>query len=903
VGFEVSRPLFVGAGVLALVIIVAIWLLFPPPLSRGRARISLAMRTLIVLLLTASLAGFQVQTQPSSQSLLVAADLSASVQSALDTEAAAVRNILQQRRGDDRAGVLAFGRDPQVEVNVSKDPQFGEFQSQPNPHYTDLASALQLGGSILPDDSRRHIVVISDGRANLGDAVAEARLLRAEGVRVDTYALPVPLGPEAYVDRLDAPKTLTQGGQADAQALIVSNTATHATVRWYLDRTLVDTVTMDLPAGETAVQQTVKPAEPGFHTVRVVIDPVRDTYAENNLGEALIQVVGPPRVLLVENTPGEAHSLETALHSTGIGTASITPDQLPRSAADLAAYQAVVLVNIPAASLGNDGMALLQASVRDLGMGLVVIGGSDSYGPGGYAGTPLETALPVQIQLPQDIQKPPVAVVMVLESTESPQGDQVLRGAAQSVVDQLTPRDLVGVSNGFGGTFVVQLAPLSNKSAVKNQINGMSLSDPMSYAPDLAAAEQALIQQKAAIKHVILLGDGDAQDNYQPLITRMHNEGITVSTVAIESFGSDIQMMQNMAGWGHGRFYQSNSAADVPEIFLKETREALKPWIVEGRIAPQLASLANVIPGVPLDSFPPLSGYVASTPRAAADVVLKSPQGDPLLATWQYGLGRVMAWTSDAQGRWTADLLRWPDANKFFGDIVHASLPQPGDPALQIETHVQGDHTHLLVTGPTTSGASVTVSAVTPDLAGSNLTLSSTGPGRFEGDLPTDQVGSYLLHISESAGGVVRHTTTTGLVVPYSPEYRDLGSDPVTLRAIAQAGGGKLLTDLSQVFRLRVPQIRATQPISEILLVLAILLFPIDVALRRLVFRLEDAPAWRAALQLQRAASRAVPAEATVTRLRERVESIRAARAAQPKAPKKPPEDPTGELLARRRRR
>ena len=902
-GFEVTRPVFVGAGLLALVVIVAIWRLFPPPLSRGRARISLAMRTLIVVLLTAALAGFQVQVRPPNQSLLVAADLSASVQSALDTEAAAVRKILQQRRGDDRAGVLSFGRDPQVEVNVSTNPQFGEFQSQPNPHYTDLALALQLGGSILPDDSRRHIVVISDGRANLGDAVAEARLLRAEGVRVDTYALPVPIGPEAYADRLDAPKTLTQGEQADAQALIVTNTATHATIRWYLDRTLINTMPIDLPVGETIVQQTVKPTEAGFHSVRIVIDPVRDTYTENNLGEALIQVVGPPRVLLVENTPGEAASLETALHSTGIGAATVTPDQLPRSAADLAAYQAVVLVNIPAASLGNDGMSLLQASVRDLGMGLVVIGGNDSYGPGGYAGTPLETALPVQIQLPQDMQKPPVAVVLVLESTESGQGDQVLRGAAQSVVDQLTPRDLVGVTNGFGGSFVVQLGPLTNKSAVKSQINSMNLSDPMSYAPDLSAAEQALNRTKSTVKHVILLGDGDAGDNYQPIITRMHGEGITVSTVAIQSFGSDIQMMQNIAGWGHGRSYQSNSLSQIPEIFLRETREALKPWIVEGRIAPQLASLANVIPGVPLDSFPPVTGYVATTPRAAADVVLKSPQGDPLLATWQYGLGRVMAWTSDAQGRWTADLLHWPAANRFFGDIVHASLPQAGDPALQIETHVQGDHTHLLVTAPATSGASVTVSAVTPDLSGSNLTLSPTGPGRFEGDLPTDQVGSYLLHVSQSAGGVVRHTTTTGLVVPYSPEYRDLGTNAVTLKAIAQAGGGKLLTDLSQVFSLPVPEVQAARPISELLLVLAILLFPIDVALRRLVFRLEDAPAWRAALQLQRAATRAMPAEATVTRLRERVETIRAARAAQPKAPKKPPEDPTGDLLARRRRR
>src|SRR5207248_387990 len=423
---------------------------------------------------------------------------------------------------------------------------------------TDLAAALQLGGSILPDDGRKHIVVVSDGRANLGDAVSEARLLRAEGVRVDTVALPVPIGAEAYVDRLDAPRSLTQGQRANAQALIITNTSTRATVRWYLDRTLVNTVQLDLPAGETILKQTVTPAEPGFHAVRVVMDAVRDTYAENNLGEALIQVVGPPRVLLVENTLGEAASLEAALRSTGIGTVSITPQRLPRSAADLAAYQAVVLVNIPASSLGGDAMALLQASVRDLGTGLVVIGGADSYGPGGYAGTPLETALPVQIQLPQDMQKPPVAVVLVLESAESGPGDQVVRG------------------------------------------------------------------------------DGDAYANYQPVVTAMHAHGITVTTVAIGATGADAALLQQMAGWGHGRFYQSNSLADIPQIFIKETREALKPWIVEGRIAPQLASLADVIPGVPLDSFPALSGYVATTPRAAADVILKSPQGDPLLATWQY---------------------------------------------------------------------------------------------------------------------------------------------------------------------------------------------------------------------------------------------------------------------------
>ena len=900
-GFELTRPLFLGAGVVALAIIVLTWLRLPPPLPPRRARISLGLRAMIVLLLTAALAGFQVQSTPAAQSLVVAADLSASTQSALDTEAAMVRTILARRQGDNRAGVISFGRDPQVEVNVSRDPQFGEFQSQPNPHYTDIAAALLLAGSILPADTRRHIVVVSDGRANLGDAVAEARLLRAEGVRVDTVALPVPLGAEVYVDRLDAPRSLAQGEQANASAVIVSNAATPATVRWYLDRTLVNTVQLSLAVGETTLTQTVTPAEPGFHAVRVLIDPVKDTFAENNLGEALIQVVGPPRVLLVEDTPGEAASLESALHSTGIHTTTVAPAQLPHSAADLAAYQGIVLVNVPASSLGQDGMALLQASVRSLGTGLVVIGGSDSYGPGGYAGTPLETALPVQIQLPQEVQKPPVAVMLVLESTENMQGDQILRGAAEAVIDQLTPRDLVGVTNGFMGTVVVPLGPLSDKTRVKQQIEHMGLGDPPTYTPDLNAADQALTHIGASLRHIILLGDGDAPDNYEPVITAIHRHGITVSTVAIASMMSDASVMQSMAGWGHGRFYQSNSLQDVPQIFLKETREALKPWIVEGTIAPRLASLADVLPGVPLDAFPTLTGYVATTPRAAADIVLKSPQGDPLLATWQYGLGRVVAWTSDAQGRWTSGLLQWADANRFFGDMVRYSLPQPGDPALQVETQIQGDHTHVLVTAPAISGAAVSVSAVLPDLANQELALASTGPGRFEGDLQTDQVGSYLLRVTQSAGGVVRHANTTGMVVPYSPEYRNLGTEPASLRAIARAGGGVLLTDLSQVFSVPVPAVQAARPIGELLLVLAILLFPLDVAWRRLIFRLEDVPAWQAALR--RKPLPAMPAEATVTRLRERVADVRAARAPKPPPPPEPPpDDPTGELLARRKR-
>ena len=909
-GFDLTRPLFLGAGAIALGLVFFTWWRLAPPLPPRRARLSLGLRVLIILLLTASLAGFEFQTSPPQQSLVVLADLSASTQSAVDTETGTVQRILIGRHSGDRVGVISFGRDPQVEVNVGTDPQFAEFQSRPNPNYTDLASAMQLAGSLLPTDTRRHVVIVSDGRANMGDAIAEARLLRAEGVRVDTIALAVPLGAEAYVDRLQVPSTLNQGEQAQAIAVIVSNTATSATVRWYLDHTLLSVAQVSLLNGDTTLTQAVKPTQAGFHSIRVTIDPTLDTYSENNIGEALVRVVGPPRVLLVEQAPGDAAGLESALASTGILYDTITPDRLPKTASDLAAYQSVVLVDIPAASLGVDGMALLQAATRDLGTGLVVIGGADSYGPGGYAGTTLEATLPVQIQIPQNMKKPPVAVMLVLETTESPQGDQVLRGAAEAVIDQLTPRDSVGVTNGTNGTPVVPLTQLTDKAALKKTIEQMQLGDPGSYVPDLNAASDQLAASKAGLKHIILLGDGDAiSADYQSVVTAIHKKQITVSTVAAGSFGTDPQLMRLIAQWGGGTFYQSNSVRDVPQIFLKETNEALKPWIVEGTFAPHLASLLEALPGVPVASFPTMTGYVATTPRAAADVILQSPTGDPILATWQYGLGRVMAWTSDAQGRWTADLLRWLNANRFFGDVVRYSLPQAGDPALQLEAQVQGDHTHLLVTAPSVSGSSVTVGTVTPDLSDRQLTLASTGPGRFEGDLPTDQVGSYLLNVTQSAGGVIKHTNTFGLVVPYSPEYRDLGTDQNSLRAIARAGGGALLTSPAQVYAVPVPPAQAPQALDELLLVLAILLFPIDVALRRLILRVEDVPAWKQAFQ--RKPAKAIPAETTLNRLRDRVAGVRSERAAKsaptpgdkkPETPKKPPEKTIEELRARRRR-
>src|SRR4029453_17867344 len=48
---------------------------------------------------------------------------------------------------------------------------------------------------------------------------------------------------------------------------------------------------------------------------------------------------------------------------------------------------------------------------------------------------------------------------------------------------------------------------------------------------------------------------------------------------------------------------------------------------------------------------------------------------DPLLAQWQYGLGRSVAWTSDSTGRWAADWVGWNGFNRFFSRLGMLRFP------------------------------------------------------------------------------------------------------------------------------------------------------------------------------------------------------------------------------------
>ncbi len=811
------------------------------PFSRGQRRFILVSRILLFALVIAALAGASISQPITHQSVVFVGDISSSTQGQQTFIEQWINNAIKHKQPDDQVGIVAVGRNALVEQSVQKQIDFSRFQSTPDTNYTDLAVGLRLAAAILPAESMRRIVLLSDGRQNLGDALQEAQLLQQQGIRLDVVPLPSTSGVEARIDGLTAPTLVHTNEHFVLHLNLYSTIAQTGTLRLYLDQALLTQQPIRLNPGTQEVTFTLSAPPVGFHTFRLTLDAPQDTLLQNNEAAAFVNVQGPPRVLLIEGQAGGGHNILSALQATKIDVVVGTPSDVPTTLDGLVPYSSVILADVPASSLGTTRMQILQSFVRDLGRGLVVSGGENSYGVGGYANTPLEQALPVRMDIPQHKDTPSIAVVMIIESLEGGPQINISKEAAKGVINLLTPRDQVGISEG-NGNLVIPLQNVANKPALNSAITAMNPTDPGSYLADLSNAEQVLLHSTAKIKHVILLGDGDAVDNYAPQVLKMAKEHITVSTVATNFSGpQDFGIMYNIATWGQGRCYAANNTQAIPAILLKETQQATRRATINEPFVPAVVSIHPILTG--LRAFPQLQGYVATTPKEAAQLILVSHLDDPVLAAWQYGLGRVAAWTSDSQGLWTSNWLTWEQAAQWWANLVTWTIPTP-DSALNVNGNVVGDSGHLIVDVPTNTATGgqqqVQARIIAPDLSQQTVTLQPTAPERWEGNFPASQVGSYILQVlwrnTTTTGNSGALTTTTGLVVPYSPEYRTSGIDIRFLRLLAQAGGGSLLdaNTTSAAFAQNLPSVWASFSIVFLLLTLAALLLPIDVAARRL---------------------------------------------------------------------
>jgi len=842
-----EQPLLLLLLIPISILVLFTWQRMSLPFPGSQRYLILASRLALFILIVTALAGATVSVPISRQSVVFVGDISASTTPQRAFIEQWINDAIHHKRPEDQVGIVAVGRNALVEQSVRTQIDFSQFESTPDTNYTDLAAGLRLAAAILPQDSERRIVLLSDGQQNLEDALQEAQLLQQEGIRLDVVPLPTFNGPEARIDDLNAPSILHTNERFLLHIRFFSSVAQRVTLHLYLDQTLLLQQSLQLNSGEQEITLTLNAPPTGFHTYRITMDAPQDTISQNNEAAVFVNVQGPPHVLVIEGSPGAGHNITSALQATHIDVSVGVPVDVPTTLEGLVNYDAVVLADVPAVDLGTTRMQVLQSYVRDLGRGLVVSGGENSYGVGGYANTPLEETLPLRMDIPQHKDTPSIAVVLIVESLEINTAVNISKEAAKGVINLLTPRDYVGVSAAYGN-LVIPLQHVTNKTAINQTVDKMNPNDPPSYMPDLIAAETALIHSDAKIKHVILIGDGDATDSYARQVIKMASEHISVSVVGT-NIGSydDLTLMKQMAAWGKGRFYQADNPNAIPQILLNETKQAARRAFIEEPFVPAIITPHPILTG--LSSFPQLTGYVATTPKAAAQIVLASHLDDPVLAVWQYGLGRVVAWTSDALGLWTANWLRWSDAARWWANLVTWTISTPNN-QLIVNSEIVGGNGHIIVDTPHETSAisgkvnqqQVQVKIIAPDLSQQTVTLQPSAPERWEGTFPTTQVGAYLLRVtwqarsSANTGSPGQLTTTTGLVVPYSPEFSSSSTDTHFLNQLAHAGDGSVLNpnDTASAFSTNLPPVYASLSIVFWLFAIAALLLPVDIALRRL---------------------------------------------------------------------
>jgi len=546
-----------------------------------------------------------------------------------------------------------------------------------------------------------------------------------------------------------------------------------------------------------------------------------------------------------------AEILLRSLQGAGIECERLALDELPSDPAALADCSTLILSNIAAFDLDERQQHLLASYVRDQGGGLIVLGGDRAFSVGGYAHTPLEEILPVETPRDQ-LKLLRLGMVIVIDRSGSMVGEKlaVAREAASASVELLSSRDLIGVVAFDSLTeWVVPLQTADNKLSICRRLAALGAGGGTDMYPALLQAYENLAVADTALKHIVALTDGQsAPADFDALAQRCAAAGITISTVAVGS-DADLGLLERIARLSGGRMYVANGAHPLPQIFARETILAGRSGLFERLFTPHLRATLDerVIIGFSQPDIPPLRGHVVTVakPLAQVPLVRATAEGaDPILAYWQVGLGRVVAFTSGLWPKWGPEWVAWPGFGKVWAQAVRYAGP-PGDrSALSVETAVKQDHGHVVVSAehlPLSQQERLVLSGqlIRPDFSCHPLYLQRAGLDRFEATFPIDTPGTYLVNLAYDCGGgqgpsgVLR----TGVVVAYSPEYRALSSNERLMAEVARRTGGRVI-DLRQpdaVFESSsIRPIRLRQPFWEDLVRLALLLFLVDVAVRRI---------------------------------------------------------------------
>lgn len=753
---------------------------------------------------------------------------------------------------------------------------------------TNLQEAVALALSIPAKDASqgaaaKRILMISDWNETTGSVQAAAAQAKAAGVPIDVLPIRYKFDQEVIVERVVTPSQARMGQNVVARVLIHAVKPARGRLSLLINGDQVQLgerpgemdMQVQLEAGDNVVPIPVTLPNPGATQFKAVFTPETpqdDSIPQNNQSIAVTFVQSQGRVLVIAPSTEEVEPMRRALIESKLDAVVKLPSEAPNSLVDWTTYDAVVLANVSSDQFTQQQQEDLKNYVHDLGGGLVMVGGPNSFGAGGWIGSPVADALPVKLDPPQQRKMPRGALVLLMHSCEVPRGNYWGQQVALAAVNNLSRLDLAGIleySFAKGDWWVHPISEVGNKSAVTRAINSLTFGDMPSFDNLLNMAYLGLSKADAGARHVIIISDGDPQLLDQTILSKCRAARITISTVLVyphnrAKSGPDWDTMRRIARETRGNFYgivDEGEFATLPSIFIKEAQVVKRSLIWEGdAFTPTIVSaVSEPMRGLANAGFPKLSGYVVTAEREGLSVVsLRGKENDPLLAHWQFGLGKSVAFTSDASVRWTVGWPSWGKYRAFWEQHVRWAMRPSGNTDMRVTTEDLGDRTRVVVEALDPQGERLNFVRFAgrvsgPGGASQPVELRQVGPGRYEGVFDSARSGAYLMTVQYTAPGSseagagsgqeARGTVQAAVTRPYADEFRSLQDNAPLGKLIADLTGGRVVSDdpLKADLWERVGLVMPVdaRPIWLIVACVALGTFLLDVAVRRI--RIEPA--------------------------------------------------------------
>ena len=869
---ELTRPEWL----LALVVIpVLVWFFYRSLVDFPRRQMltSVIVRSIITLLLCLGLAGLTLLKPTQELFVVFAVDESLSVDDESQTNADEfIRNAVETA-GANKFAILPFAKSPGEFVTRVPDKPPEEDESKSNDTAddsaldiallnsaepdkaklgTNLQAAIEVAAASIPPHYVPKLVLLSDGNETTGDA---RRAALSSGMQIYPVAMKTRDDDEIQVSAVNVPAQVAQGEPFNVEVVVDSNHDDEVQVEIYEGEHRIISARHKIKKGENKfvfAEQVDRPTEFAVRISRPMDDSgkpleggFKDTLLDNNMASGLVFAAGKPRVLLIESVPELARNLEWALDEEGIIVDTRPPQGMPDSLADLQNYEVLILSNVPATDLSARKMDVIRTYVSELGGGFIMLGGDQSFGLGGYYKTVVEEVLPVRSDFEKEKEKPSLAMVLVIDKSGSMGGQKIelAKEAARAAVELLGPKDQIGVMAFDGSPYwVSEVRPLSQKALVMDRIASIEAGGGTTLYPAMEEAYDALQATSAKLKHVIILTDGHSTPgDFDGMAQSMAAARMTVSTVGIGD--CDVTTLENIAQIGKGRYYFTEDPSSIPQIFAKETMTASKSAINEEPFIPQAIRSTPVLSEINFDEAPFLLGYVVTRPKATSEVILVAESGDPLLVWWRYGLGMSVAFTSDAKSRWAAEWLSWGGFNRFWAQTIRHCMRKSDTKGFIVDVKRKGASAHIQLdsvdpTGRYLNKADTELTLIDPQLTNSKISMTQTAPGRYEADIEVPDDGAYHLQMSQKYQSQLLYQQSRGLVVGYSDELRLRPPNDELLKSIATSSGGIFDVKPEDVFKNETEKAMRATPLWPWLVMMAAVLFLLDVALRRIDFSL-----------------------------------------------------------------